>query len=136
MRTGIALRELALLGVALLAAVTAIGVVRAAEDPDRPQPIAGRWNDALAAPYRFPPGLTRTACGYKADADTLGVAHPVLPCGAKILLEYRGATILTQVIDRGTGAPGREFDITQALARRVGLTGVERIRWRFAPRVD
>jgi hypothetical protein len=40
--------------------------------------------------------------------------------------------VLTQVIDRASGVPGREFDVTAALARRIGLRGVQPIRWRFA----
>jgi rare lipoprotein A (peptidoglycan hydrolase) len=99
---------------------------------EAPAADAGDWYTALAAPYAFPPGAQRTACGQPAGAKTLGVAHPVLPCGAKILLEYEGTIVLTQVIDRGAGVPGREFDVTAPLARRLGLRGVQPIRWQFA----
>ena len=58
--------------------------------------------------------------------------HPVLPCGAKIFLTYGGKTVLTTVVDRGPLAPGYEFELTPALAERVGLTGVQKIRWSFA----
>ena len=44
--------------------------------------------------------------------------------------------MLTQVVDRGAGLPGREFDLTPALAKRIGLTGVQPIDWRFANRSD
>ena len=67
-----------------------------------------------------------------ATPSVFGVAHPVLPCGAKVVLRYEDVQVLTQVIDRGTGVPGREFDLTAALARRIGLDGVQPIRWRFA----
>jgi hypothetical protein len=56
----------------------------------------------------------------------------VLPCGAKIIIRFEGTDVLTQVIDRGTGVPGREFDLTAELARRIGLRGVQPVRWRFA----
>jgi rare lipoprotein A (peptidoglycan hydrolase) len=36
------------------------------------------------------------------------------------------------VIDRGPTVPGREFDLTPALARRLGLTGVQSIHWSYA----
>jgi rare lipoprotein A (peptidoglycan hydrolase) len=62
----------------------------------------------------------------------MGVAHPVLPCGAKIVLEYDDTRVLTQVIDRGPSVPGREFDISRPLALRLRLQGVQPIRWQFA----
>jgi len=36
------------------------------------------------------------------------------------------------VIDRGPYTQGREFDLTDALARRVGLRGVQEIHWSYA----
>jgi rare lipoprotein A (peptidoglycan hydrolase) len=66
------------------------------------------------------------------DKTTMGVANPVLPCGVKIYLQYNGTQVLTQVIDRGPDVPGREFDVTRALAKRLGLVGTRTIRWRFA----
>ena len=56
-------------------------------------------------------------------AKTVGVAHPVLPCGVKIYVEYKGKQVLTQVIDRGHTVPGREFDLTQALAKLLAHAG-------------
>lgn len=102
---------------------------------DEPEPVASRagdWYTALAAPYTFEDGVAKTACGVTAGAKTMGVAHPVLPCGAKITLSYAGTEVLTQVIDRGAGVPGREFDVTTPLANRLGLRGVQPIRWQFA----
>jgi rare lipoprotein A len=60
------------------------------------------------------------------------VAHPTLPCGARIFITYHGTTVLVQVIDRGPYVPGRQFDVTQALARRLGLNGVQQIHWSYA----
>ena len=37
-----------------------------------------------------------------------------------------------QVIDRGHTVPGREFDLTQALARALHMQGTQTIHWRFA----
>jgi rare lipoprotein A (peptidoglycan hydrolase) len=58
----------------------------------------------------------------------------VLPCGAKIYLSYGGTTVLTQVIDRGPSAAGRELEVTAPVAAKLGLRGVERIRWAYASR--
>ena len=129
----LAQREIALAGVALLAAVVSLALVsgRSSHGNDLPKPVGG-WYTALAG-VRAPGGFgARTACGQVMRADTLGVAHPVLPCGAKIYLSYGGRTVLTQVIDRGPYLPGREFDLTQTLAAHLGLSGVERIRWAYA----
>ena len=74
----------------------------------------------------------QTACGGVLHPDTEGVAHPTLPCGARIFLRYNGTRVLTQVVDRGPYVAGRQFDLTDALARRVGLRGVQPIRWAYA----
>ena len=139
MKPALALREIALAGVALLAVVTALVVAAAREDEAEATavsvPVAGEgWYRALAAPYRVERVGEQTTCGHDATPKTLGVAHPVLPCGAKVYLAFRGKQVLTQVIDRGTGVPGREFDVTTALAKLMGLRGTRRIEWRFADR--
>ena len=63
---------------------------------------------------------------------TQGVAHPVLPCGVRLYIRFHGREVLTQVIDRGHTAPGREFELTHALARLLRLQGTQTIQWRFA----
>jgi len=130
----VALRTVALGGVALLAAVATLaittGSTRGKKGERFPHPV--RWYKAHAAPYGPTPKHQRTACGQKLDASTLGVAHPVLPCGSKIFIEYDHRQVLTQVIDHGRIVPGRDFDVTEALARRIGLKGTQQIRWAFA----
>lgn len=138
MNPALAQRQLALAGVALLAIVAAIVLVeRARDEPSAatgPPPAAAEWNRALAGPFTLPAGTKLTACGQKASESILGVAHPVLPCGAKVVIRFDDQDVLTQVVDRGAGLPGREFDLTPALAKRIGLTGVQPIEWRFAQR--
>jgi hypothetical protein len=56
----------------------------------------------------------------------------VLPCGVRLYIRFRGKEVLTQVIDRGPSVPGRDFDITKALANRLDLHGPQTIQWRFA----
>ncbi|MHB8468189.1 MAG: hypothetical protein ACYDCH_00295 [Gaiellaceae bacterium] len=94
-----------------------------------PQPAGGSFT-ALAAAY-VPTGR-RTACGVRIRPRLVGVAHPVLPCGVKLYLDYRGREVLTQVIDRGQIVPGREFALTRQLARLLRLHGTQKITWRFA----
>jgi rare lipoprotein A (peptidoglycan hydrolase) len=64
--------------------------------------------------------------------DTVGVAHPTLPCGARIFLTFRHQTVLVQVIDRGPYTSDRQLDLTDALARRLGLSGVQEVHWSYA----
>ena len=90
------------------------------------------WYTALAAPYPANSRRERTACGQRLGPRTLGVAHPVLPCGIKIFISYGDNVVLTQVVDRGPNVPGRQFDVTRPLAAKIGLTGTQRVRWRYA----
>ena len=129
----LAQRELALAAIAVLAGVVvlAVSVGRSGDGKASPLPQPVRWTKALAAPYT-PSAKRPTACGQRVDQRTVGVAHPVLPCGVKIFIQFNGKEILTQVIDKGPAVPGREFDVTKALANRIGLDGVEQVEWAFA----
>ena len=133
MSSAAAMRTLALAGVALLAALVSLAL--AAPDRHRgttlPKPV-GTWYRALAASYSPNAARGRTACGQRIEARLRGVAHPVLPCGARIYISFDGRKALTQVIDRGPNAPGREFHVTKALADEIGLQGTQRIQWSYA----
>ena len=74
----------------------------------------------------------RTVCGGVLTPDTEGIAHPTLPCGARIFITFDGRTVLAQVVDRGPYRGGRQFDVTPALARRLGLHGVQLVHWSYA----
>jgi hypothetical protein len=91
-------------------------------------PGAGPWTAALAAPYR---PAARTACGVTVTAETVGVGHPVLPCGARIYVRRGNVTVLTTVIDRGDVPPGRELNLTPKLAADLGVRGTRTVQWRF-----
>ena len=137
MRASTIQRALVLAAVAFLAAVAALAAsnVRDRERrADLPVPV-GPWYGALAAPQLNGVGRT-TACGGRLTDDAVGVAHPVLPCGTKIFISYRDSEVLTHVIDRRAVLPGRQFDVTEALAKQLGLEGTQRIRWRYARRPE
>jgi hypothetical protein len=124
----LAQRLVALAAIALLVGAAALAILSPRGGSGRgPRPV--RWYSALAAPYRPP---ARTSCGLRTNRRTLGIAHPVLACGAKLFVSYGATEVLTQVIDRGSQLPGREFDVTTALAGRLGLHGTQRVRWAFA----
>jgi peptidoglycan lytic transglycosylase len=132
MRLGLAQRQAALAGIALLAGVVALAVTSGRDHPARTLPPAVGSYTALAGSSGVIAYGKRTACGQVIGPRTEGVAHPVLPCGVKIYVSYKGRDVLTQVIDRGPYVPGRQFDLTEALARRLGLVGVQRITWSYA----
>jgi rare lipoprotein A (peptidoglycan hydrolase) len=132
-RPAAAKRTLALAGVGLLAALLSLALASPGRHHGNglPKPV-GTWYRALAVPYTLAASRKRTACGQRISARTMGVAHPVLPCGAKVYISYSGRKVLTQVIDRGPNKPGREFAVTKPLADEIGLHGTTAIRWSFA----
>lgn len=133
MKGRLAQREIALAGIALLAALVSLALVdgRSKGGASLPKP-AGSWYQAVAGVRPVGDFGRKTACGEVLRPTTLGVSHPVLPCGAKIYVSFDGRYVLAQVIDRGPFVPGRELDLTAPLAERLGLDGVQRVRWAYA----
>jgi rare lipoprotein A (peptidoglycan hydrolase) len=125
------IRAAVLAGVALVAVAVALALTHTSGTKDELPQGAGQWYTALAAPYAAPTHR-KSACGVLIDKGTVGVAHPVLPCGVKLYVEFNGKTVLTHVIDRGHTVPGREFDLTPALAKVLRVQGTQTIQWRFA----
>ena len=132
MRPRLAQREIVLAAIALLAAVVALAVTHGTRKDANGFPQPEGSYTALAGSSGPAAFGRRTACGQVIRSDTEGVAHPVLPCGARIYVTYDHKHVLTQVIDRGPYVPGRQFDLTDALARRLGLRGVQQIHWSYA----
>jgi rare lipoprotein A len=132
-------RALWLAGITLVAAIAALAITRldagGHEKLPGAVPVPGTENGyytAKAAPYAPTARHRRTACGQPFLKTTEGVAHPVLPCGVKLYVRFRGREVLTQVVDRGPNVPGRELDLTKALANRLDLHGTQTVQWRFA----
>jgi rare lipoprotein A len=73
----------------------------------------------------YGPGLfgNRLGCGGTLTYASLGVAHKSLPCGTKVTLRHGSRALRVAVIDRGPYVGGREYDLTQATARRLGFSG-------------
>ena len=136
---GIVQRTVALAAVALLAAVAALALSRETrgEDagPGDAQPVTVAetgWYTALAGSRGAPADADRTTCQRILTNRSLGVTHAVLPCGAKIYIAYGGTEVLTEVIDNRMRRQGRQFELTEALAQRLGIDGTQQVRWRFA----
>lgn len=132
-------RLLALTSAGLLAGVIAVAVAEQNQSSARaagPYPAVGQgaaWTSAVAGEaHSYPAHGRRSVCGWMLRPGTLGVVHPVLPCGTKIFVELHGKRVYTQVVDRGPVPSREDFDLTAALAQRIGLTGTEDVRWAFA----
>jgi rare lipoprotein A len=79
----------------------------------------------LAIASWYGPGLygNRLGCGGTLTPGRLGVAHKSLPCGSKLTLRKGKRTVRVRVIDRGPYVGGREYDLTEATARRLHFQG-------------
>jgi hypothetical protein len=130
-------RLLVLAAVAFVAALGAIAVIQQRnEEAPAPTfasaPAPSGWNTAFAGSRGAPGDAQRTTCGEVLTVKSLGVTHPVLPCGAMLVLRNGDTQILTEVIDNRLVEPGRQLEVTPALAHLLGLAGTQEIQWRFA----
>jgi rare lipoprotein A len=128
----LAQREVSLAGLALLAIAVSLAVTAQTRDSSSTAPQPEGSYVALAGSSGPAAFGRRTACGGVIRPETVGVSHPTLPCGARVFITFHGQTVLAQVVDRGPYVPGRQFDLTDALARRLGLRGVQEIHWAYA----
>lgn len=106
------------------AAIAANGIVEAQTAAAL---VAGMATD-IATWYG--PGFfgNQTACGQTLTRRTVGVAHKSLPCGARVVIRYKGAFLRTRVIDRGPYTNNATWDLTQAAAERLGFEYTDEIR--------
>jgi hypothetical protein len=126
-------RQSALAGAALLAALLVLVLDRPSPSPTvvgSPPPVsAASWEEAqiLVAPAEVV-----GACEGEQVPEVRGIVHPVLPCGVKLLVSANGRTMRAEVVAEGPVATGGDFALTKALARDLGVSSGDRIRWRFA----
>jgi hypothetical protein len=69
----------------------------------------------------------KTACGKILTRAMFGVASRTLKCGTPVQIYYGGRTIVVPVIDRGPYANHASWDLTQATAHALGITGTETV---------
>ena len=119
----------------LLAALAGLAVASHFRDsPPAPKLPArvGNWYQARAAPLRADLEGATTACGVELGRQTMGLADPVLPCGAKIYVGYGDEDVLTQVIATVPGPAGTRFGLSPALAQSLGIERPVTVRWSYA----
>lgn len=127
-------RQATLAAVALLGALAALALGRAGnEGPVAPSAVARRvtWERARVSVLPLPALGRASACGVELTDRTVGVAHPVLPCGVVLVLEHAGRRVRAVVVEQGGVGAGRAFELTPALAGQLDVRGTETIRWRF-----
>lgn len=78
----------------------------------------------------YGPGFfgNETSCGEELTKQTVGVAHRGLPCGTRVTFFAHGNWATAEVIDRGPFVKGVSWDLTSALAQRLGVTATEKVR--------
>ena len=134
MSPALAQRLIGLAAIGLLAALVGLAVAsdRFDSDDDDGLPAkVGSWYEARAAPMSRDVEGTTTTCGVRVSAKSLGIADPVLPCGAKVYIDYDDQSVLTQVIAVGPTSGGARFGLTPALAASLGIDRTVTVRWGY-----
>jgi hypothetical protein len=126
-------RQAALAAGALLATLGVMAFDRGEEEPPVPPArVSVSWERAVVGVLPVSAYARETSCGLRLDSGTLGIAHPLLPCGVDLVLANGGKEVRTEVVQRAAVGEGREFELTRALARELGVEREGAIRWRFA----
>jgi hypothetical protein len=131
-------RQAALAGAALLAALLVLVLGRSGGEETTsaatpPPPVSrAEWESATVGLFGRSRLGEATACGTLLTQGTLGIAHPMLPCGVDLVVSYRGHEVRTEVIEQGGVGPESQFDLSTALADELGIEKPTTIRWRFA----
>jgi hypothetical protein len=129
-------RQLALAAVALLAMLASLALSR--DEPGRPggspppPAISETWSEAPAGPVAEDRYGATTTCGAELTREVRGIVHPVLPCGARIVVALGEREVESAVVDQGPVGAGEEFSLTAPLAAELGLDGLQTVRWRFS----
>ena len=78
---------------------------------------------AVASFYGYESG-PRTASGERFDPNAMTAAHRTLPFGTLVRVTYQGRSVVVRINDRGPYVRGRDIDLSQGAARRIGIPGV------------
>lgn len=97
-------------------------------------PEGDGWSTCRASWYGEECFGNSTADGTYYDEDAWGVAHRSLPMGTLVEITYDGVTVTAPVFDRGPFVAGRTFDLSAAVARSLGFSGVQTISYRVVAR--
>jgi rare lipoprotein A len=68
-----------------------------------------------------------TASGERFDPNAMTAAHRTLPFGTLVRVTYQGRSVVVRINDRGPFVKGRDIDLSEGAARRIGLPGVGQV---------
>ena len=71
---------------------------------------------------------SRTANGERFDPQGLTVAHRTLPFNTMLRITHKGESVEVRVNDRGPFIKGRDIDLSEGVARRLGCGGICRVQ--------
>ena len=72
---------------------------------------------------------SHTASGERFRPGGMTAAHRALPLGTRLLVSYRGRSVVVRINDRGPAAwTGRSLDLARGAAARLGMPGVAPVR--------
>jgi rare lipoprotein A len=77
----------------------------------------------------------RTASGERFDRNAMTLAHRHMPFGTRVRVTNlkNGRSVIGRVNDRGPFVRGRAFDLSQGMARRLGISGAGKVRVEIIP---
>lgn len=84
--------------------------------------------NAEVASYYGKESGPRTASGERFDPNGMTAAHRTLPFGTMVRVTYQGRSVVVRVNDRGPFIKGRDIDLSEGAARRIGLPGVGHVQ--------
>jgi rare lipoprotein A len=62
-----------------------------------------------------------TASGERFDPEAMTAAHRTLPFGTLVRVTYQGRSVVVRINDRGPFVRGRDIDLSEGAARRIGM---------------
>lgn len=136
MRSSLIRRQAVLAAIAVLSTVGAYGLAQrdaGGETEKETASIDGGPEVQEAAVGVYEGGRRDAGCGGPVGSTVVGVIHPVLPCGVKLVVSHGERSVRTEVVGRARVAAPHQFDLTAALATAIGIgPRGGTVRWRFA----
>lgn len=115
-----------LIAVLLLCLVPVSAVAQGASSLDVTRSVRASWYDCKQ------PGecsrSKRTANGEQFNPNAMTCAHRTARFGTRYRVHYRGKSAVCRVNDRGPFIRGRDLDMARAVARAIGMMGVQVVR--------
>ena len=93
-------------------------------DPEKSDQGAAHAKPVLSTYYGEELAGSPTASGEPFNPYGFTAAHPYLPLGTKLLVNYNGRSVIVMVNDRGPYGSDYELDLSSGAAQAIGLADV------------